>query len=316
MADMDFRFFHLGLYDNNYNFYMNGIFYDSFNLDYFYDYSKFYSSAKEGEYDLKYFLTLYLYKSLFQNVEYTKVQKTRDEIFLYNFKDKEKVRHICEKIDFNSYRNYFENSDVDCWDTRNLIYYNAEKYLYVTMDNDSYTIDPIYPYCSCLPLYCLKNFEDLDEDLDNLEFADEINLPNKCQNKFMNYESSSSDNQYTGNNKFLKFINASFDPINYDYIKILYLNLNQLPGHFFLIISQIQTTGEANIHTYYKLITKIEIIILVLAVLLIASILSIIIIYINMKRYSLIISNFKKKFEFFVFHSDNEAESIIIFLLL
>ena len=309
MADMDFRFFHLGLYDNNYNFYMNGIFYDSFNLDYFYDYSKFYSSAKEGEYDLKYFLTLYLYKTLFQNVEYTKVQKTRDEIFLYNFKDKEKVRQICEKIDFNSYRNYFENSDVDCWDTRNLIYYNAEKYLYVTMDNDSYTIDPIYPYCSCLPLYCLKNFEDLDEDLDNLEFADEINLPNKCQNKFMNYESSSSDNQYTGNNKFLKFINASFDPINYDYIKILYLNLNQLPGHFFLIISQIQTTGEANIHTYYKLITKIEIIILVQAVLIIASILSIIIIYINMKRYSLIISNFKKKFEFFVFHSDNEAES-------
>ena len=73
ITDMDFRFFHLGLYDNNYNFYRNAIFYDTLNLDYFYDYSKFYSTAKDREYDLKYFVTLYLYKSLFQNIEYTKL---------------------------------------------------------------------------------------------------------------------------------------------------------------------------------------------------------------------------------------------------
>ena len=311
IADMDFQFFHLGLYDNNYNFYMNGIFYDTFNLDYFYDYSKFYSSAKEGEYDLKYFVTLYLYKSLFQNVKYTKIEKNREEIFLYNFKDEKKVKQICEKINFNSYRSYLENADVDCWEKRNQILYNANKYMYVAMDNDSNTIDPRYPYCSCLPLYCLKNYEDLSDDLDNLEFTDEINLPNKCQNKFMNYETENSETQNTGNNddKILKLIESSLDPITFDYIKIFYLNLNQLPGYFFLVISQIQTTGEVYIHSYYKLITKIEIIVLVLAVLIIASILSIIIIYMNMKKYSLVISNFKKKFEFFVFHSENEGES-------
>ena len=37
------------------------------------------------------------------------------------------------------------------------------------MENDSDTIDPIYPYCSCLPLYCLKNYEELDEDLEDFE---------------------------------------------------------------------------------------------------------------------------------------------------
>ena len=309
ISDMDYRFFHLGLYDNHYNFYMNGILFDTYNLDYFYDYSQFYSAAKEGEYDLKYFLTLYLYKSLFQNVEYTKVQKTREEIFLYNFKDEKKIKQICEKIDFDSYRSYLENANVDCWDKRNQIHYNSEKFMYVTMDNDSNTIDPIYPYCSCLPLYCLKNYEDLSEDLDNLEFANEINLPNKCQNKFMNYESSILHSQNTDNNKFLEFIHTSLDQINYDYIKILFLNLNQLPGFFFFVISQIQATGEAYIHSYYKLITKIEISILVLGVLIIASILSIVIIYMNMKKYSLVISNFRKKFEFFVFHSENEDES-------
>ena len=254
LADMDFRFFHLGLYDNKYNFYMNGIFYDTFNLDYFYDYALFYSTARDGEYDLKYFVSLYLYKSLFQNIQYTKIQKNREEIFLYNFKDEEKVQQICGKINFDSYRTYLANSGIDCWDTRNRIYYDELKFLYVTMDNDSNTIDPIYPYCSCLPLYCLKNYEDLDEDLDNLEFADEINLPNKCQNKFINYESSSSNSEYNGNDKILKLLDVSLDPINYDYIKVIYLPLNQLPGYFFFIISQIQTTGEAYIHTYYKLI--------------------------------------------------------------
>ena len=225
LADMDFRFFHLGLFDNNYNFYMNGIFYDTFNLDYFYDYSQFYSSAKDGEYDLKFFASLYLYKSLFQNIKYTKIQKNREEIFLYHFKDGDKVQQICEKINFDSYRTYLTYSGIDCWDTRNRIYFDESKFLYVTMDNDSNTIDPIYPYCSCLPLYCLKNYEDLDEDLDNLEFADEINLPNKCQNKFINYESSNPNSEYIGNKKILKLIDASLDPINYDYIKIIYLPL-------------------------------------------------------------------------------------------
>ena len=313
ISNMDFRFFHLGLYDNHYNFYMNGVFFDTFNLDYFYDYTQFYSAAKEGDNDLKYYAALYLYKSLFQKVKYTKLQKTREEILLYHFKDEEKVKQICEKIDFDSYRSYLENVNIDCWETRNRIYYNTEKFMYVTMDNDSNTIDPVYPYCGCLPLYCLKNFEDLDKDLNNLELADEINLPNKCQNKFMNYESSLSEtdteNEYTGDNKILELIDNSLDPINFDYIKILPLNLNQLPGYFFLVISQIKTIGEVYIHSYYKLITKIEIIVLVLGVLIITSILSIIIIYKNMKKYSLVISKFKKKFEFFVFHSENEDES-------
>ena len=309
LSDMDFRFFHLGLYDNNYNFYMNGILYDTFNLNYFFDISSFYTSAKEGEYDLKFFVSIYLYKSLFQNIKYSIIKKDREEIYLFNFKDEEKVQKICSKINFDSYRDYLANSGVDCWQKRNRIFYDEDKYLYVTMDNDSNTIEPIYPYCSCLPLYCLKNYEDLDKDLDNLEFSNEINLPNKCQNKFINYESSSPNSEYKGRNRIKKLIDSNLDPINYDYIKFIFLELNQLPGHFFLIISQIKTSGEAYIHTYYKLITKLEIIILVLGVLIITSILSIIILYNSLKKYSLIISNFKQKYEFYVFHSYSEAEA-------
>ena len=309
LTEMDYRFFHLGLYDNNYNFYMNGIFYDSFNLDFFYDYSKFYSTAKEGEYDLKFYTSLYLYKTLFQNIKYKKIEKNRDEIFLYHFRKGDKVSNICKKINFNSYREYLKNTGIDCWNKRNKLYYSINNFLYITMSNDSNTIEPIYPYCSCLPLYCLKNYIDLDEDLDNIELSDKINLPNKCQNKFTSYETVISNQGYEGNNKILKLIDYSLDSINYDYVKFIVFELNQLPGYIFLIISQIKTSGEAYIHNYYKLITKIEIIILILGVLVVTSILSIIIISNSLKKYSLIIENFKKKYEFFIFHSECDAES-------
>ena len=144
MANIDFKFFHLGLFGNNHDFYRDGIFFDTFNLDYFYNYSKFYSTSKEGKYNLKFYVTLYLYKSLFQNVKYSKYQKIRDEIYLFNFKDENKVKQICEKIDFESYKSYLKTSDIDCWDIRNKIYYDEKEFLYINMNNDSYSIDPMF----------------------------------------------------------------------------------------------------------------------------------------------------------------------------
>ena len=307
LSEMDFRFFHLNSYEKRNNFYINGISFDSFNLEYFYDFSKFYSTSIKGEYDLKFYVTLYLYKSLFQNSEYKKIQKKREEIFLYNFKNNEKIKRICKKINFNSYRNYLLNSGIDCWNKRNKKFYNKENYLYIKMNNDSNSIEPIYPYCSCLPLYCLKNYEELDENLAQLEFVDEITLPNKCQNRFLKYERATSNTKYSGNNTNKDFIDISSNIIDYDYIKFKFLQLNQLPGYFLFVFSQIKATGETYIHTYYKILTKIEIIILSLVVIFIASILSIIIIYKNMKKFSLVISKFKNKFEFYVFNSEKEV---------
>ena len=62
---MDFKLFHLNIYDNESNFYTNGISFDSFNLDYLNNYSKFYSAGKSVGYCFKYYVTLYLYKRLF-----------------------------------------------------------------------------------------------------------------------------------------------------------------------------------------------------------------------------------------------------------
>ena len=309
-SDIDFKFYHLNFYYKTHSLYNNGILMDCFHLDYFYNYSIIYSIVKKVDYDTKFYVTLYLYKSLFQNVEYTKVQRNKDQIFLYSFKKSDKIKQICEKIDFSSYKNYlFDSARIDCFNERTKKYYNKEKFIYTSLTNDTKTIDPIYPYCFCLPLYCLKNYENLDENLDNLEFVDEINLPNKCQNKFLMKENTTLNVEYSGNKKINDLIDISSNAIDYNHVKFIYMGLNQIPGYFLFVISQIKSTGEVYIHIYYKLITKIEITILVLIILFITSIISIIIIYMNMKKYSLIISHFKKQFEFYVFHSENEEES-------
>ena len=207
---------------------------------------------KKREFDLKYYVTLYLYNSLFQNIEYTKVTKNKDEIFLYNFKQKDKIKQICEKIDFDSYRNFLSDSGIDCFNERTKKYYYKEKFLYLSLENETNIIDPIYPYCGCLPLYCIQNYENLEENFDNLEFADEINLPNKCQNKFLNYDSPNTNSENSENNKIINLLNISSDEIDYDYIKFISLELSQLPGYLLFIISQIKSTGEVYIHTYYR----------------------------------------------------------------
>ena len=310
LDEMDFRFFHLGLYSSKYNYYyMNGIFYDYFNLNAFCDYTQNYTSGKKGEYDLNFYVSLYLYKSLFQNIKYSIFQKERTETLLYHFEDKNKVQNICRKINFTLYRTFLQNTEINCWNRRNQIYFDEEKYIYITLKNDSNSIDPIYPYCSCLPLYCLKNYPELDEALENLDLADKINLPNKCQNKFTSYETKRNDTHYLGDNLILQLIDSSLKEIEHNYIKISMFQIKNLDGYFFLMYTKIETIGELYIHIFYKLVTKLEIAFLILVSLLIVSIISIIIIITNMKKYSNIISKFKEIYELYLFQSDNSNKS-------
>ena len=82
LTNIDYQYFHFGLYDKNHSFYQNGIFFDSFNLDYLYNPLEFYSSVEDYDVDLRYLTTLYLYKSLFQTTNYTIIRKRREEIYL------------------------------------------------------------------------------------------------------------------------------------------------------------------------------------------------------------------------------------------
>ena len=83
LSDLDFTFFHLGLKDIFDNFCVNGILFDTFNLEYFSNYSRFYSFSKKREYDLKFYVSLYL-----QLKEYKKSQNHR---MLLNMKKSKRI---------------------------------------------------------------------------------------------------------------------------------------------------------------------------------------------------------------------------------
>ena len=83
MTTIDYQYFHYGLYDKNYNFYKNGISFDSFNLDYLYEPFDYYLSVDNFKIDFKYLSTLYLYKSLFQTMKPSIIKKKkRRSIFI------------------------------------------------------------------------------------------------------------------------------------------------------------------------------------------------------------------------------------------
>lgn len=102
------------------------------------------------------------------------------------FSDEIKVKNICSQIDLTNYIEYIKaETDIDCWDTQNELFYKED------IRNDK--ILDIYstlPYCVCLPLYCLDNYQNLKTD--NYKFSEnnlvsKINLPEKCQYKFNYY---------------------------------------------------------------------------------------------------------------------------------
>jgi hypothetical protein len=78
---------------------------------------------------------------------------------------------------------YLKENNVDCFDKNNLFYYS-----YVNGSSKDSVADLIsLPYCICLPLFCIKNLEQ-SFDSNNIQFVEQIKLPEKCQNKMLFYE--------------------------------------------------------------------------------------------------------------------------------
>ena len=82
---------------------------------------EYYSTFEELKIDLKYFSALYLYKTLFQSIKYSIIRKDKSELFLYHFEDENKIKKICEVIDFYAYNDYLSLTGIDCWDDENAL---------------------------------------------------------------------------------------------------------------------------------------------------------------------------------------------------
>ena len=307
LTNSDYQYFHYGLSEKNNSFFTNGFLFDSFNLDILYNPLYFYNSIENFEIDLKYFSTLYLYKTLFQTANYTKVYKSREEIYLYNFNQENIIKNVCGLIDFESYHDYFKKADIDCWEKENSLYYNESTFENISMRDSNSR----YPYCGCLPLYCLKNFDKIKNDFSNIVISSDINLPNKCQNKFKSYkikdELNYNNSYFKIRDNLFKLVSPFLKISNIDYIKFNFEQINQIPKYYFLIITQVKSNTTLSLFYFFTTIMGMEIVILVLGITIISDVLCLIIMYVNLRRYSVIIKNFKKRHELYVLHSEDNT---------
>ena len=174
------KYFHYGLTSKNNIFFGEGVFYDNIDINQLSEPSNEYSTISGFDFDMRYFSSFYLYIKLFETSFYTIEYMETDNINYFIFNGTEQIKSVCENFDFSVYINSLELNDIDCFNQKNLLYYSRDNI------KNYFAEGLTLPYCICLPLYCIKNLEE-DFDIGNIEFVEEIILPEKCQNNLLYY---------------------------------------------------------------------------------------------------------------------------------
>ena len=180
------EYFYYGMQNINNNFFKNGVSFDGFDLEKLGEPTKYFKSTENFNTDLRYFSALYLFALLFKNLEYSEKKEEFKDILQLQFNKSENIyENICKEYDFSLYIKYLNRENINCWDDKTLLYYSQ-----TTSEQDK--VDKVAreyiskPYCICLPLFCLKN-NNKNINLNNIEFVDQMNLPQLCQNNYKSY---------------------------------------------------------------------------------------------------------------------------------
>ena len=194
LSTLPSEYFHFGIKGNDYNFYRHGIFFDNFEIDHLSESTKYYSSLKGFNLDLRYFSSFYLYTKLFEKTSFqTSFSKTHN-IKIFLFDDKDTIQDICSKFDFNLYKSYLKSNDLDCLDESNLYYYS-----YNNEEDESIAEIVSLPLCICIPLYCIQDVKDIFQKTTFL-FVEKLSLPEKCQNRLFFYDNINKNTEDDDNN--------------------------------------------------------------------------------------------------------------------
>ena len=306
------EYFHYGLISNDNNFYSKGIFYDNINVNYLSNPNKYYSTIKGFNFDIRYFSPFYLYTKLFQKVSYKKSYSDKEFINTYYFNDSCHIKQICSQIDFILYKNYLSSNKIDCYNSKNLQFYSKVNKF------NSIAEDITLPYCICLPLYCIKN---LDEDFDpsNIEYVNDITLPEKCQNRLKYYTTEIEEKNIangiadidTSGIKLRGWENLD-EQLEDQFIKFSYQKFNLIGGSSFILISIVDNTSLKIILT--TMIVKLNRIRYIFMALIgiginIVIISNYVAIMVNLYRISKVIYLYKLKLKNFIIQMENKVES-------
>jgi hypothetical protein len=235
------QYFHYGLISNDYNFYEKGVFFDGIDINHFSEPSDYYNTIKGFNFDIRYFSPFYLYAKLFQRTSYISNYFEEANIYTFFFNDSVKIKGICEQYNFTLYKTYTISNKINCLDRKNLLFYN-KKYSENSMKNEI-----TLPYCICLPLYCIKNIEEYFDN-DEIEYVDNITLPEKCHNNLKFYENKIIDNNIEkeksiDSTNFSLKIGNSENQLEDEFIQFSYQKFEFIGGLNFMMISVVDNNS-------------------------------------------------------------------------
>ena len=315
------QYFHYGMYDKNYNFFKHGVSFDNINIQTLAEPLKYYKSSERFNIDLRYFSSLYLYSSLYRILDYNKTtEETKPLTEIYFFNKDNILQNICSRINFNSYISYLKLEQIDCFDDNNLLYYSERD----TQEDIFHFNYNTMPYCICLPLYCLKNLDN-NHVPDKIEYIEEMNLPEKCQNNYKTYLNGINEIFKNQSDEVISFLEFNFglndinifsenikESIEKEYYIIKSYKFPQFPDLTFLIFSFVDNSPLKEI--LCNLITKIDTIksyyiIIELSGMILAFVIGNIIIIRNIKKISNVIFDFEKIHEKFLYKLESSSMS-------
>ena len=233
------KYFHYGLNSYDDNFFSDGIFYDNIDINQLAEPSNKYTTIDGFDFDIRYFSSYYLYSKLFVRSQFTEEYMETDNIYYYIFNNSQEIKNVCKQFNFGLYIKSLEKHNFDCFNDKNLLYYSKKNI------NSFFAEGLTLPYCICLPLYCIKNLKK-DLDINNIEFADEIILPEKCQNNLLHFDNGvNEDNEEKNSSKAdlssiqLKFAESLEEYLENQYIKFSFEKKNLNGGLSYVFISVI-----------------------------------------------------------------------------
>ena len=310
------QYFQLGLREKKNNkFYRNGKFFDNFNINFLPEPTDYYSTIKGFNFDIRYFSPFYLYTKLFQQSTFELNYSDIENINIYKFNDKIQINKTCSKFNFLLYENYTKENNINCWNNKNIINYS--------ISNEEDKIDnsnlKSLPYCICLPFYCIKN-NNRKIDAENIEFVDELILPEKCQNnlKFYNNEINEENikNETSSTIKTFYFKgNDLSNQLKGFYMKFSYINFELINGFKCIIICIYNNDSIKNIiNNFLSYLHRLTIyfhIVIGIGINAILVLVALVLILYNTKKIENTIYEFKKLKNEFIVKLQNKKKNVI-----
>ena len=297
-------YFKLGMKRLNSSFFLDGINYDTFDIEQFNNLNEYYDIIETFKADVSVFSSFFFFGKFLQNI---KNIQNNENLLISGFTNKTLINEICGYFNYSAFFEFFYKfkNHINCL-SQNEMYYYKETHNIKINEKDNLTFQRDFPHCNCVPLYCL-NYQELknlnDDDFLKLKLnidnnpekyiVTNLSLPKKCYLKFYGYEQINKSNidSYSLN----KYLHGDYYNISYISDFTLFL-LNVVDNGFYeSLINFFKNKLNQKLNKYYLFFDLFVTFNMFLFIIYLFKIL---------RKFSLIIHEFKNKHEAFMFNME------------